>query len=383
MSALRELVWVMSLLLAVPAFGESLAVYFGTTTPKGGESKGIYRAMFDTESGDLGEAVLAAELGSPGFLALHPEGHTLYAVGQLPDGEAGVAAFEVGEAGLTFRGGEPIGDGGGAHVEVHPGGRLLVTAQYGGGSVAAFRVSEDGALEARVQLVEHEGGSGVVEGRQDSPHPHYCGFDPSGKFLLVPDLGMDGVVVYRVDPRAEEPLERHGFAASVPGGGPRHLKFSPDGKLVYLLNELSLSVTTFRWDGEAGTLEQLSTVPALSEEAKAGETFNSASEIRVHPSGRFVYSGNRGHDSVTVYRADPETGVLEVVEVEPIRGAWPRNFGLDPSGRWLVAAGGDSSTAAVFAIDQETGELSYQRGKIIHVPTPICVLFAPVAPAGD
>ena len=152
------------------------------------------------------------------------------------------------------------------------------------------------------------------------------------------------------------------------------MKFSPDGKFAFILNELTLSVTSFAYDSEAGKLTALGTVPALSEEAKAQETFNSASEIRVHPSGKFVYSANRGHDTITVYSHDGKGG-LEVVEVEPVRGAWPRNFSLDPSGKWLLAAGKDSSTVSVFAIDQETGKLSYQRGGIIKVPTPICVLF--------
>ena len=153
------------------------------------------------------------------------------------------------------------------------------------------------------------------------------------------------------------------------------MKFSTDGKFVYLLNELSLSVTTFSYDGKAGVLKKLTTVPALSEEVKAKEMFNSSSEIRVHPSGKFVYSANRGNDTITAYRADSSTGRLEVIEVEPIRGAWPRNINMDPTGHWLLAAGADSNTIAVHAIDQTTGELTYQRKSIINVPGPICILI--------
>ena len=153
------------------------------------------------------------------------------------------------------------------------------------------------------------------------------------------------------------------------------MRFSADGKFVYLLNELALSVTTFAYDADSGQLEKRGTVKALGEEAKAKETFNSASEILVHPSGRFVYSANRGNDSVTVYRAEPASGELEVLEVEPIRGAWPRNINLDPSGRWLLAAGADSNTISVFAIDQESGELAFQRGGVVNVPGCICILF--------
>jgi 6-phosphogluconolactonase len=141
------------------------------------------------------------------------------------------------------------------------------------------------------------------------------------------------------------------------------------------LNELTLSVTTFAYNEATGTAVKKSTTAALSEAVKARETFNSAAEILVHPNGQFVYSSNRGNDSVTAYRADPETGRLTVTEVEPIRGAWPRNINMDPSGRWLLAAGAHSNTVAVHAIDQDTGELTYQRQRIINVPGPICVLF--------
>ncbi|MEM9017109.1 MAG: beta-propeller fold lactonase family protein, partial [Verrucomicrobiota bacterium] len=197
-----------------------------------------------------------------------------------------------------------------------------------------------------------------------------------GRFALVPDLGMDGIVIYEVDTQAPA-IKKHGFAESVSGGGPRHMRFSTDGKFIYLLNELSLSVTTFSWDAASGTTEKLSVEPALSEEVKAAENFNSAAEILVHPSGRFVYSSNRGHDTVSVYGADPATGNLDVVQVQPIRGAFPRNINLSPDAKWLLAAGADSNTIAVHAVDAETGKLTYQRGHIINVPSPICILFAP------
>jgi 6-phosphogluconolactonase len=187
---------------------------------------------------------------------------------------------------------------------------------------------------------------------------------------------MDGIVIYRVDTETPS-ITKHGFAESVPGGGPRHMRFSPDGKFIYLLNELSLSVTTFSWDAESGTTEKLSVTPAISEETKAGENFNSAAEILVHPSGEFVYSSNRGHDTVSVYDADPATGKLSVIQVQPIRGAFPRNINLSPDARWLLAAGADSNTVSVHALDEETGKLTYQRGHIINVPSPICILFAP------
>jgi 6-phosphogluconolactonase len=347
-------------------------VYFGTGGPG---AKGIYRSTFNETDGKLSPAELAAEVGSPGFLALHPDGTKLYAVANFPGGPGAMGYRIQPGGGLEVINSSPTGDGGGAHIAVHPSGRFLLTAQYGAGSTALFPLDDAGRLGTAV-IHRHTGGSRVVKGRQDAPHAHWCGFSPDGRFALVPDLGMDGVVIYRVD--LERPaIERHGFAASVPGGGPRHLRFSPDGKFIYLLNELSLSVTTYAWEPQSGTARLLATVPALSEEAKAKEAFNSAAEILVHPSGRFVYSSNRGHDSVTVYRADPATSALSVIQVQPVRGAFPRNINLAPGGGWLLAAGADSNTVSVHRVDPASGLLTYQTKGVINVPAPICILFAP------
>jgi 6-phosphogluconolactonase len=355
----------------VPVRAAPVPVYFGTGGP---ETKGIYRATFDPENGRLTPAVLAAEIGAPGFLALNPAGDKLYAVGNFPGGP-GVAGYGRGPDGsLTPINTSPTGDGGGAHIAVHPSGRFLLTAQYGGGSVALFPLDAAGRLGA-AKLTRHEGPSRVVAGRQDAPHPHWTGFSPDGRFALVPDLGKDGIVIYRVNEQAPS-IEPHGFAASESGGGARHMRFSPDGRFIYLLNELTLSVTSFAWDATAGTARKLTTTPALSEAAKAKEAFNSAAEILVHPTGRFVYSSNRGHDTVTVYRADPATAALTVVQVQPVRGAFPRNINLAPGGGWLLAAGADSNTVAVHKVDPATGELTFQTRGVINVPGPICILFA-------
>ena len=360
------------LVIGTAVQGAVLNVYFGTG---GKATKGIYHATFDSEKGRLSEARLAAEIGAPGFLALHPNRQSLYAVGRLA-GQDVVAGYRIDPSGnLKQFTVSPIRDGGAAHIAVHPSGTFLLTAQYGGGSTALFPLERDGKLGESV-ITEHKGGSNVVPSRQSKPHPHCCRFSPDGRFAFVPDLGMDGIVIYRVD--LETPaITKHGFAASLPGGGPRHMRFSVDGKFIYLLNELALSVTTFGYHAADGTTIQWSTTAALSEETKSKETFNSAAEILVHPNGRFVYSSNRGHDSVTAYYADPVTGRLAVTEVEPIRGAWPRNINMDPSGRWLLAAGAQSNTISVHAINQDTGELTFQRGSIINVPGSICVLFVP------
>ena len=350
---------------------DSVDVYFGTG---GGEAKGIYRASLDTKKGKLTSATLAAEVKAPGFLAFHPDRTRLYAIANPTEGPS-VLAYNILDSGdLEFLNSQLIPDGRAAHISAHPSGNFLLTAQYAGGSVAVFPLGKDGQVEACSQMVEHEGGSGVVAKRQSKPHPHWVGFSPDGRFAFVPDLGLDQIVIYQIQPD-QVSIKQIGAVDSVSGGGPRHMKFSVDGQYIFLLNELSLSVSTFAFDTETGNATLLSTTPTLSDFAKAKESFNSSSEIVVHPNGEFVYAANRGHDSVTAFVADAETGRLYVTDIEPIRGAWPRNINLDSSGQWLLAAGAHSNTVTVLEVDTVSGALTYPRDRVITVPNAICVLL--------
>jgi len=349
---------------------EPIDVFFGTG---GAGAEGIYHSTFNPDNGKFSSVKLAAKIGSPGFLTLHPNGKILYSVGRWETG-TGAVGYHINKGELKEFTRMACPDGGGCHIAVHPSGKFLLTAQYGGGSVALFPLDPSGKL-GEPTVTEHEGGSKVVERRQQSPHPHWTGFSPDGKYALVPDLGLDQIVIYKVD-SSQPSITRHGVGQSVPGGGPRHMRFSTNEKFIYLLNELTLSVTTFEWDAAKGTAKTLTTEPALSEEDKEGETFNSSAEILVHPNGRFAYSSNRGHDSITVYRANPKSGKLKVVQVQPVRGAFPRNINLSPNASWLLAAGADSNTVAAHRVDADTGKLTYQRGSVVNVPSPICILFA-------
>jgi 6-phosphogluconolactonase len=339
-------------------------------------SKGIYHASIDTDSGKLSESRLVAQIDGPGFLAMHPKGKVLYAVGAL-GGKGVVAAYAIasadGKASLRLINSLEIGDGGADHVTVDPTGKMLLTAQYGGGSVAAFSLNADGSLLARTALIKHEGGAKIVAGRQESAHAHWVGFSPDNRFAFVPDLGLDKVVIYKVD-AANARLVPHGFGAVPPGAGPRHMKFHPNGKWIYVINELDLGVSHFDYDAAAGTMTIKKTVPSVPKAELAKEQTSSGSEIQIHPSGKFVYAANRGHDTITGFAVDAATGDLTVIGRTNIRGATPRNFNLDPSGKWLLAAGQDSHTLASFAVATATGELTYNRS-VIHTPSPICVLF--------
>lgn len=349
-------------------------VWIGTSSAA--PSRGIYHCTLNTAAGRLSTPELAAEIEGPGFLAMNPKETRLYAVGSL-DGKPSVAAYRIvgpsGKRTLEFVNVLETGDGGAAHVAVDSTGRTLLTAQYGGGSVAVFSLNDDGGLNARTQIVEHQGASGADPQRQEAPHPHWVGFSPDNRFAFVPDLGLDQVVIYQVD-AAKSQIERHGAAQVPRGSGPRHMKFHPSGKWVYVLNELTLSVSVFDYDPATASLQRTQTINTVPRDQLAKEQAKSASEIRVHPSGQFVYSANRGHDTITAFRVDQETGRLRLIEREPVRGATPRNFNLDPSGRWLLAAGQDSHTLAVFEIDQENGELAYNRS-VVHAPSAICVLM--------
>lgn len=367
--------WI-GMLIPSLAEGETMDVWIGTSSAP--PSRGIYHCTLDGGTGKLSEARLVASISGPGFLARHPQLEVLYAAGTL-EGKPSVVAYRItsdsaGARSLEMIGSAEVGDGGATHLSIDKQGQTLLTAQYGGGSTAAFAILPDGSIRERTQLLKHQGGSRVVAGRQDAPHAHWVGFSPDERFAFVPDLGLDQVLVYRVD-LATAMLTPHGAGECPPGSGPRHMKFHPSGQWIYVLNELDLTVSVFDYDRAAGRMTRKQTVLAVPKDELAREQFTSASEIRVHPSGQYVYSANRGHDTITLYSVDEATGELEVVERTPVRGATPRNFNLDPEGNWLLAAGQDSHTLSSFAVDRATGRLTYNRS-IIHVPSPICVLFA-------
>jgi len=355
----------------VPA-GES-RVYFGTYT-KAGESQGIYHAGFDDATGKLGGVVLAAELKNPSFLAIAPSGKTLYAVSEVADenGEGQVSAFRILESGkLDLINQVRSGGGGPCFVALTPDGKTLAVANYGGGSVASYRIADDGALSAPVSVIQHTGSS-VDPNRQKAPHAHSINFSPDGRHAYAADLGTDRVYRYAVDP-ATGGLSASGETVITPGSGPRHFAFRPDGAYAYVINEMTLRMTAFRVDkasGELSEIQSLSTLPPGTE--KIGST----AEVVAHPSGRFLYGSNRGHDSIVAYAIDGAGGQLRYLENEPIRGKVPRNFVVSPSGKWLLAAGQQSGTVTVFAIDDASGELTYADSEA-KVWSPVCIRFVP------
>lgn len=369
---MRIVTLVLLILLQIgDARADKTAVWIGMSAPKNGEREGIYRATLDSDSGKLSRPTLAAEIKDPGFLALGPNGKRLYAVCKLANGDGGVAAFEVSndKQSLRLLNTEPTGGGDACHVTTDREGRYLFTAQYGAGTVSALPLAPDGRIRPHSDVVRHSG-TGPNKVRQEGPHPHWVGTDPANRYLFVPDLGSDKVVTYQLDPDTGK-LQPHGAGHCPAGSGPRHLVFHPNGKFAYVINELTITVTVFRYDPATGKLEEIQTIDSLPEKCRKGAV-NSGSEIYIHPSGKFLYAATRGDDTISVFRVDSETGKLAFVEREPIRGSHPRCFNIDPTGKWLLAAGRDSNTISVFRIHPETGRLVYNQ-QVVNSPSPICI----------
>jgi 6-phosphogluconolactonase len=346
--------------------------YVGTYT--NGEGKGIYAFNFNCRDGELTPLGLAAEAPNPSFLVLHPTGKFVYAVGfagPMTGPRIGlVSAYAVDPASskLTFLNQQSSGGGGPARIAIDKDGANVLVANYGTGNVAVLPVAADGRLDTATALQQHTGW-GPNQIRQDGPHAHSIVPDPANRFAFACDLGIDKVMIYAFDP-AKGTLVRHGSAALPPGSGPRHLAFSPDGNFAYVISEMLSTLTVCRYDSAGGTLEAIQTISTLPPDAK---TANTAAEVHVHPSGKFVYASNRGDDSLAAFRAAPD-GKLSLVGTTPCGGKTPRFFTLDSTGGWLLCANQNSSTITVFKIDQETG-LPKPIGTPVKVPNPTCIVL--------
>ena len=345
-----------------------------------GESRGIYAVRLDAETGALSTPELVAELSNPEFLALHPNGRIVYALTQVPapGGKTfgGVAAFALEPASgrLTPLNVESTGRGQLCHLAVDDAGRMVVVASYGGAYVASFPLAADGRVGAPASVIAHTGPLGPQKPRQDAPHPHSVTLSPDSRFAYVADLGLDRVFTYELSPESGglapgDPA----FTPVAPGAGPRHTKFSPDGKSFYILDELDNTVTACRYDAIRGIVEPFQRVATLPDGFTGKST---SSEIRVHPNGRFVYSANRGHDSIAVFARDAATSALVRVETVPTGGQQPRNFALSPDGVWLLCANQATNNLTVFRVDARTGRLS-PMPHTASVSKAVCVLFLP------
>ena len=349
-------------------------VYVGTYT--GPNSKGIYAYNYDAKTGKVEPIGLAAEIVRPSFLTVHPNQRFLYAVSELGnDGKTNgsITAFAIDRKSGTLTPLNTVSSGGGGacHLVVDKTGVSLVVANYGGGSVAAFKVNSDGRLSDATVLMQHSGSS-VDPRRQTRPHAHAVVLSPDNRFVLVPDLGLDQIRTYRFDPaRASLTPTDPPFVATKPGSGPRHLTFSPNGKFAYSVHEMGSMVTAWSYAADEGKLTEIQTISTLPADFHGED--NSA-EIEIDSKGKFLYASNRGHDSTAVFSIDPADGKLKLADNVPTGGKTPRNFKIDPTGRYLFAANQDSNNIVLFKIDPKTGRLT-PTGNVLQVQSPVCVQF--------
>jgi 6-phosphogluconolactonase len=359
-------------MLLSPVYAESLDVYFGTYTSGRSAGEGIYRSRFDTDTGELAAPVLAVEAKNPSFIEIHPNGKYLYAVSES-GGSGSVSAYSIDPEtkNLKLLNTRPSGGSGPCHVNTDHAGKNVLVANYGSGSASVIPVKSDGSLAEPTGFVQHEGAS-INPQRQKGPHAHSVNVSPDDRFAFVADLGLDKVMIYKLDVEkgtitANDPE----FAKVKPGSGPRHFTFGADGKFAYVINEMGGTITAFAYEPASGALTEIQTITTLPD-GFAGS--NSCAEVRVHPSGRFLYGSNRGHDSLAVYSIDPAKGTLTFVEHEITDIKTPRNFNIDPTGKFCLVANQGADSIVVFKIDQKTGALE-PTGHQISIEKPVCIRF--------
>ncbi len=359
---------------AAPKTSGRYFAWIGTYT--GPDSKGIQVLRFDPSTGSVAPAALAGEIANPSFLAFHPKLDVLYAVSELGnDGKTNgsVSAFSIDRKNGTLNLMNTVSSGGGGacHLVADRTGRMLIVANYGSGSTASFPIGPDGRIGEMASLQRHSGSS-IDTRRQRGPHAHGVVLSPDNRFVFVPDLGLDQILVYKIDP-ASATLAPHSpaFAEVKKGSGPRHFAFHAKGKTAYALSEMGSLVTAFSYDAAAGKLtsiEAISTLPA------GFDGTNNCAEIEIDAKGRFLYASNRGHDSITVFAINGN-GTLKTVQNIATGGNIPRNFKIDPTGRYLLAANQKSNNIVVFSVDSKTGRLT-PTGKSVEVHAPVCILFS-------
>ena len=329
---------------------------------------GIFLAQLDTDTGKLSAPEKLAD-AKTSFLALHPSKKLLYGVG---DDKVRAFALDPQSHKLTPLNEQSSGGRGPCHVSVDPGGKNAMMVNYSGGSVSVAPIKPDGSLDTPSTNIQHTG-TGPNPKRQKQAHPHSINLAPGGTLALVADLGLDQVKLYRLDPVAGTlEIETPAHIATPTGGGPRHLDFHPNGKFLYVNNEMGCSVTAYAYDGDK-KFDELQTISTLTRPPTEADT---TSEIQVHPSGKFLYVANRGPNEIASFSIDEKTGKLAVIGHTPCEGKTPRHFAIDPAGKWLVVANQGEDKVVVLKIDEKTGALS-SSGNSVDLKQPMCVLFYP------
>ncbi|MFD1452109.1 lactonase family protein [Oceanobacillus sojae] len=336
--------------------------YAGTYTRK--TSQGVYRFTLDTDKGQLSASEVAAELGNPTYINFNEKQDFLYAVAQEED-MGGVNAFRVDKTSgeLLPLNGQLVEGNPPCYVEAAE--NILLTGNYHKGDIGLHFINENGEVE-QGHFTKHKG-NGPHE-RQEKPHVHFSGFTPDKKFVVVADLGTDRLVTYKVEGSSLKEVSSY---HAKPGSGPRHITFHPNKPIAYVITELSTEVIVLNYNSETGEFTEKQTI--LAKPADFKET-NDASAIHITSDGKFLYTGNRGHNSIASFKVDENSGELTFLEFTPSGGDWPRDFVLDPTEQFLLASNQNTGDVVLFSRDTETGKLT-QTDQVIDVPEVVCVKF--------
>jgi len=353
-------------------------IYTGTYTQQGRSGghrpEGIYHFLFNEDTGELTPAGATLDIHNPSFLTAHPNKRFLYAANELGEGAVSAFAIKPEDGSLTYLNHQPTGGAAPCYVSCDPDGRYLMAANYSSGNIAAYPILEDGSLGEMSGFVQHEGDLGPNKGRQERTHAHSIRPDPSGRFVLAADLGLDKVLVYRLDENGALVPNDPPYGEMPAGAGPRHFDFSQDGRFIYVANELDSTVTACTWDSQSGRIAAFQTISTLP----AGYTEpTTVADIHLAPDGAFLYASNRGHDSLAIFQVDGQTGRLEGRGHASTGGKTPRNFAIDPSGRFAYAANQDSDNIVAFRVDPKSGALT-PTGQVVSAGKPVCLLFVDI-----
>jgi 6-phosphogluconolactonase len=346
-------------------------MYVGSFTGEG-RGRGDGLSVFSRSGeGSPWTLVQVVDVADPSFLAIDRQGQFLYSA---HGGGTVVTSYTIDrETGrLAVLNTRPTSGVNGVHLAFDATNRFLALANYASGSLIVLPINQDGTLGPLADQVTLTGTPGPHRTQQTSSHPHHCPFDRTGRYIVVPDKGFDRVFVYRLDAERGKLLEgKPPSVASRDGAAPRHVDFHPTRPYAYVINELDSTMTTYRFDPEAGVLEPVQVITTLPPSYTGN---NTTAEVWVSRSGRFVYGSNRGHDSIVTYAVDPKTGTLSPVGWTPTQGKTPRFFGFDAAGTHLYAANQNSDNVVIFRVNQETGHLS-ATGEIVAVKSPTTIVF--------
>ncbi|MEJ8819322.1 lactonase family protein [Lacibacter sp. H407] len=353
------------LLLAVVSNAQQYHLLIGTYTNAG--SEGIYTYRFDARTGEV-TANSSVKTSNPSYLAVSPDSKYVYAVNSDKDGMVSAFQFNKQDGSLKFLNKVTSAGSDPCYISINKKGNILVAGNYNTGNLSVMEVRQDGQVNQPKQIIQLKGNS-VNRSRQEKAHVHATVFSPDYKFLLVPDLGTDKVMIYKVAPNsgALQPADQP-FVDVNAGAGPRHLTFHPKLNIVYLIEELTGTISVFNYkDGAMSVLQNTSSHP-MSYQGAYG-----SADIHVSPDGRFLYGSNRGDaNSISIFSIDQETGMIQPVGFQPTLGIHPRNFSFDPTGNFLLVANRDSDEVVIFKVDKQTGQLEDTK-KRIKVSKPVCI----------